>query len=126
MTTVLPPYHSDIPLQRRHENLRRPWNNIRDWHNTLLRLASLEELMVKTLISISSSNRTEQSVVTAWASGAGRRAIAHPTLVHIALIQKDTAAGATQQRLEHWFKRDTGVWALQATSDIGPTESFSM
>ncbi|KAI0827483.1 hypothetical protein BC628DRAFT_1418575 [Trametes gibbosa] len=84
---------------------RRPWNDLRGWHLTLLRLQKLEELNVRTLINITSANRTEQDVISAWANGVGQHAVAHPNLFYIAVI---FPAGGTEPRLSHWFKRGAG------------------
>ncbi|KAH9854806.1 hypothetical protein C2E23DRAFT_883370 [Lenzites betulinus] len=112
---------------RRHGQLRRPWNDVRAWHAALLQLASLEELMVRALISIGSPNRPEISIIAGWANGVGRRAVPHPNLYHIAIIQKDVQGGAgAQQQLSHWFKRETGTWALATSTTLGASQSFSL
>ncbi|KAI9057612.1 hypothetical protein FKP32DRAFT_1681295 [Trametes sanguinea] len=114
--------------ERRHGSIRRPWNDLRQWHSALLRLPQLEELMLRTLIFIGGTTRTELDVVTAWAVGVGRRAVPHPSLYHIALIQKDPVgvAGRPSQQLSHWFKNETGVWARLNSAVVAPGESFTM
>ncbi|RDX40104.1 hypothetical protein OH76DRAFT_1490579 [Lentinus brumalis] len=74
--------------QRRLQPTRRPWNNLREWHRALLRLPLLEEFMLRTLLSLASAHRSEVSIVLAWAEGVAHRPVPHPSLYHIALIQR--------------------------------------
>ncbi|KAJ8463967.1 hypothetical protein ONZ51_g9905 [Trametes cubensis] len=115
--------------QRRHDGgMRRPWNDLREWHRALLRLPLLEEFMLRTLISVRTGNRTELDIVSAWALGTGRRTTPHPSLYHIALMQ-GVPGGATrgpQQQLSHWFKHERGVWTHVTTATVGPSESFTL
>ncbi|KAJ8457604.1 hypothetical protein ONZ51_g11428 [Trametes cubensis] len=114
--------------QRRHDgSTRRPWNDLQEWHRSLLRLPFLEEFMLRTLISVCTGNRTELDVVTAWARGTGRRATPHSNLYHIALMQRHLGgAPGLQQQLSHWFKHERGVWARVTTVAVGPSDSFTM
>ncbi|KAI0363072.1 hypothetical protein BV20DRAFT_1058363 [Pilatotrama ljubarskyi] len=116
--------------QRRHDGgVRRPWNDLREWHRALLRLPYLEELMLRTLICICGPTRTELEIVTAWACGVGRHSVPHPSLYHIALIQRDPAQAAgvaSQQQLTHWFKNAAGAWERLNTTVVGPSKSFTL
>ncbi|KAI0366440.1 hypothetical protein BV20DRAFT_1055587 [Pilatotrama ljubarskyi] len=112
--------------QRRRNHARRPWNDLRGWHQTLMRLRSLEELMLRTLVPVSGPSRSEARVVNGWARGVGQHAVVHPSLFYIALIQKDSAPGSTGQLLSHWFKDHMGVWGRVSGAVIGPTHSFTL
>ncbi|KAI9060541.1 hypothetical protein FKP32DRAFT_1678860 [Trametes sanguinea] len=114
--------------RRRDGSIRRPWNDLREWHRALLRLPHLEQFMLRTLVFIGGPTRTEFDVVTAWAVGVGRRSVPHPSLYHVALIQKDPAGvvGRPSQQLSHWFKNETGMWSRLASRAIAHDESFIM
>ncbi|KAI0647289.1 hypothetical protein C8Q79DRAFT_925854 [Trametes meyenii] len=59
--------------QRHHDHARRPWNDLRSWHLTLLRLVHLEELMVRTLVSIPNQDTEPGSngqLLSHWFKGA--------------------------------------------------------
>ncbi|CDO75810.1 hypothetical protein BN946_scf184951.g8 [Trametes cinnabarina] len=73
--------------QRRFRHTRRPWNDVRQWHLTLLRLPHLEELLLRTHLTVTSPRRSEDAVVCAWANGVGSRSMHHPSLFHICLLQ---------------------------------------
>ncbi|KAI0363916.1 hypothetical protein BV20DRAFT_1057656 [Pilatotrama ljubarskyi] len=112
--------------QRRHNHARRPWNDLRAWHHTLMQLPSLEELMLRTLVPVSGPSRSEARVVNGWARGVGQHAVIHPNLFYIALIQKDTTPGSAGQLLSHWFKDHMGVWGRVSAAAIGPSHSFTL
>ncbi|KAI0654540.1 hypothetical protein C8Q70DRAFT_1058313 [Cubamyces menziesii] len=104
----------------------RPWNDLRAWHHTLLQLPYLEELFMRTLISVAAPTSTERDVVIGWAEGVGQRAIAHPKLYHIALMQKNVSG---EHQLSHWFKkgvRGTEIWTLVSIAGVGRHETFTL
>ncbi|KAI0355759.1 hypothetical protein OH77DRAFT_1511553 [Trametes cingulata] len=112
--------------QRRHNHARRPWNDLRGWHQALMQLRSLEELMLRTLIPVCGPSRSESRVINGWARGVGQHAVTHPSLFYIALIQKDMTPGSTGQLLSHWFKDHMGIWKRVSAASIGPTHSFTL
>lgn len=93
--------------------------------------------MLRTLASVTRPNRTELNVVTGWARGIGARAVPHPSLYHIALLQRGpagpligpavgAAGGVPQQRLSHWFRGGAGAWTRMSLTTVGPSESFTL
>ena len=87
----------------------------------LLRLPFLEELMLRTTVSVTGPRRPEQLVVTSWANGTSRRADRHPNLYHISILQRGPVA--TAQSLSHWFRR-TGTWERVTALQVNATHSF--
>ncbi len=117
-----PPYIvSDGHFQRRFHHARRPWNDLHNWNSTLLRLPHLEELLLRTYLTVTGPRRTENTVVWAWANGPGTRTTRHPNLFHIAFLQGIRVAGG--QRLSHWFKRGSD-WERVSSTVVGATHSF--
>ncbi|KAI0655859.1 hypothetical protein C8Q70DRAFT_1057070 [Cubamyces menziesii] len=117
---------NEKPTTERGEGrLRRPWNDIRGWHLTLLQMTHLEELHLRTSISVATPTSKELDVVTGWANGVGDRAIAHPSLYHIAIIQN--ASG--EHQLSHWFKKGpkgNQVWILVSSALVQRNETFTL
>ncbi|KAI0652977.1 hypothetical protein C8Q70DRAFT_1059734 [Cubamyces menziesii] len=111
--------------ERGHGRVRRPWNDVRGWHSTLLRMAELEELHIRTSISVAIPTAKELDVITGWANGVGDRAVAHPKLYHIAIIQDISG----QHRLSHWFRKGpkgAEVWQLVSSSAVERNETFTV
>ncbi|TFK80422.1 hypothetical protein K466DRAFT_605346 [Polyporus arcularius HHB13444] len=107
--------------QRRFHHTRRPWNDVHQWHLTLLRLPYLEELLLRTHLTVTGPRRSEDTVVSAWANGALSRTTRHPNLFHIALLQGTGVAAG--QRLSHWFKTGS-AWERISSMVVGSTHSF--
>lgn len=100
--------------QRRKHQMRRSWNDIRAWHQALLRLPCLEELALQALVHISTVERPEARIITGWANGSVRRATPHPSLYHIALLQPTLEPLHFQQT--EWFKASPkGTWECTAS-----------
>ncbi|RPD81758.1 hypothetical protein L226DRAFT_564423 [Lentinus tigrinus ALCF2SS1-7] len=88
---------------RRFHHARRPWNDLHQWHLTLLRLPFLEELMLRTHLVVAGPRRSEDTIVSTWANGTPPRITRHPNLFHVSILQPSSTAGG--QRLSHWFRR---------------------
>ena len=86
-----------------------------------MRLPFLEELMLRTPLTVTGPRRSELFVVKSWANGTGERAVRHPNLYHISILQG--GPDPDTQSLSHWFRRG-GRWERVSAAQVNATHSF--
>ena len=113
-----------LRLQQHMSDPRRAWDDVHEWHCALTRLLSLGELMVRTSVSISNTNRSELGTIHGWVNSNVFCPTPPRSLFRIGLIQMDFANG--QQNLSHWFKGGDGEWECMSRYSMRPFDSVTV